>query len=93
MLDIPSFVCAHSSAPLLAHCMPRCPAHLQQAQAVLEGLDAQLGQQGGLGGADLVARLDQVHVGHNLNGTLVDLGGNAQGLVTQTGGKAVLVMP
>ena len=54
--------------------------HLQQAKSILEGLDSQLGQQGGLRGSDLVAGLDQVHVADDLNGTLVDLGGNAQGL-------------
>ena len=54
--------------------------HLQQAKSILEGLDSQLGQQGGLRGSDLVAGLDQVHVTDDLNGTLVDLGGNAQGL-------------
>jgi hypothetical protein len=32
----------------------------------------------------LVTSLDQVHLRHNLNGTLVNLGGNGQGLRTQT---------
>ena len=55
-------------------------SHLEQSKAILEGLDSELSQQGGLGGSDLVTGLDQVDVADNLNGTLVDLGGNAQGL-------------
>ena len=56
-------------------------AHLEEGQAVLEGLDSKLGQQSGLGRTNLVTGLDQVHIADNLNGTLVDLGGNTQGLI------------
>mmetsp|Transcript_20166 Transcript_20166/g.52460 ORF Transcript_20166/g.52460 Transcript_20166/m.52460 type:complete len:366 (-) Transcript_20166:205-1302(-) len=54
--------------------------HLLDLQAILEGLDAQLGQQGGLGGTHALALLHQLHVVHHLNGTLGNLGGNTQGL-------------
>ena len=61
-------------------------AHLEQLQAVLKGLDAQLGKQRCLGSTDLVARLDQVHIRHNLDGSLVNLGGDTQGLRGTVGG-------
>jgi len=65
----------------------RACTHLQDLQAVLEGLDAQLGQQGGLGCAHALAGLHQLHVVHHLNGTLGNLGGNAQGLHRRQGGE------
>mmetsp|Transcript_11374 Transcript_11374/g.34183 ORF Transcript_11374/g.34183 Transcript_11374/m.34183 type:complete len:380 (-) Transcript_11374:27-1166(-) len=54
--------------------------HLLDLKAVREGLDAQLSQQGGLGGAHLLAGLHQLHVRRNFDRTLVNLGGNVQGL-------------
>lgn len=36
----------------------------------------------------LVACLDEVHLGHNLNGTLVDLGGNSKGLGAGAGSSS-----
>lgn len=56
-------------------------AHLHEGKSVLEGLDSQLGQEGRLRGADLVTRLDQVDIVHNLDGSLVDLGCDTKGLV------------
>ncbi|KAL4858415.1 hypothetical protein ACK3TF_001395 [Chlorella vulgaris] len=63
--------------------------HLLDDQAVAEGLDAQLGQQGGLRRAHLVASLDQVHIGCDLNTALVDLerglGGVHAGVASRDG--------
>ena len=59
-------------------------AHLLDLQAVGEGLDAQLGEQRCLRGTDLVADLDQLHVGRDFDRALVDLGGDVQRLLRGT---------
>lgn len=46
----------------------------------LEGLDAELGQQSGLRGANLLAHTAHLHILHDLNRTLVDLGGDVEDL-------------
>mmetsp|Transcript_25360 Transcript_25360/g.45200 ORF Transcript_25360/g.45200 Transcript_25360/m.45200 type:complete len:327 (-) Transcript_25360:124-1104(-) len=54
--------------------------HLHDDQAVAEGLDAELGQQGGLRGPHTLAFLDDRHVGGDLNHTLGNLGWDVERL-------------
>ena len=54
--------------------------HVLNDQTIAEGLDVQLLQQGSLGLADLVAVLDELDTRDHFNLTLVDLGGDVQGL-------------
>jgi len=54
--------------------------HGHSLDAVGEGANLQLVQQGSLGLADLLAELDQMHAGNHLNLSLVNLGGDVEGL-------------
>jgi len=55
-------------------------ANLQDPDSVGERTDVQLGQDGSLGGSDLVTSLDQVHHVGDLDLTLDNLGGDLQDL-------------
>ena len=59
---------------------------LSDTQTVGEGRDVEHVEQGGLGGTDLGAGLDELQVGGNLNGTTGNLGGDTEGL--EEGGLA-----
>ena len=54
--------------------------HHQRQQTVREGRDGKHVQQGGLRGTDTLTGLDDVDVVQDLNRTLVDLGGDVEGL-------------
>ena len=49
-------------------------------ETVGEGRDVQQVKEGGLGGSDLVATLNELEVGHNFNGTTGNLGGDTESL-------------
>ncbi|KAI9166980.1 tRNA (guanine-N(7)-)-methyltransferase non-catalytic subunit trm82 [Paramyrothecium foliicola] len=53
---------------------------LSNTHTVGEGRDVQHVEQGSLGGADLVASLNELEVGGNFNGTTGDLGGDTESL-------------
>jgi hypothetical protein len=54
--------------------------HSVDGQTVRERSDVQLGEEGSLGGADLITGLDQVHVTGNLDLTIHDLGRDLEDL-------------
>mmetsp|Transcript_17151 Transcript_17151/g.28675 ORF Transcript_17151/g.28675 Transcript_17151/m.28675 type:complete len:346 (+) Transcript_17151:87-1124(+) len=54
--------------------------HRLDHQTVGKGADSKLGEQGSLGSTDLVASLDQLHSGSDLNLTLLNLGGDLEDL-------------
>lgn len=53
---------------------------LLDSQTVREGRDVHHVEQGGLGGTDLVAGLDELEIGGDFNGTTGNLGGDTEGL-------------
>mmetsp|Transcript_43087 Transcript_43087/g.109033 ORF Transcript_43087/g.109033 Transcript_43087/m.109033 type:complete len:247 (-) Transcript_43087:361-1101(-) len=53
---------------------------LHDDQAIREGLDAELGEQGGLRGAHALALCDDRHIAGDLDGTLGNLGGDVERL-------------
>jgi hypothetical protein len=53
---------------------------LSNAHTVGEGRDVQHVEQGGLGGTDLGAGLNELQIGGDFNGTTGDLGGDTEGL-------------
>jgi hypothetical protein len=54
--------------------------YLDDLEPVGEGRDVKHVQEGGIGHADPVALFDQVHVRDDLDGSLLDLGGDVKSL-------------